>query len=299
MGKTAGHRPTTGFGRIVGFAVVLYEPDYRDLIARRKSFSRGDYDTYLADLYRRMSMAVRNGRQVLVGPFLTDQYESFADAIGASPDGVHALRAYNDFVARVGPHTQSWTGEPMNEVIGDLRAATDTSAAEARILPLLRQAAELHREPERASARALDAATAVFTPLLEQAGDGRHTLTCTVALPRERLSYSLPFVRTADLIAFPDDGPEELLWAVLAIAHLAGRSATLLLRGRRLAGHTRDLPTDRRTPEPVTLRAWRLTAGRAEPLTDAQVFALTCTSPSGDPVPPECGARYLSAYPLH
>ena len=49
----------------------------------------------------------------------------------------------------------------------------------------------------------------------------------------------------------------------------------------------------------LTVRAWRLAAGRAIPLTSAQAFALACTDPAtGDPVPPEPGARYEDAFPL-
>ena len=49
----------------------------------------------------------------------------------------------------------------------------------------------------------------------------------------------------------------------------------------------------------VTVRAWRLAAGRALPLTAAQAFALVCTDPiTGEPIPPEPGARYADAFPI-
>jgi hypothetical protein len=298
--RMTGYPPPEHAVQIRGFAVILHESEYLDLIARHTALDRGDYEAYLAGIHRRMASARRTGKQVLIGPFLTDQYESYAEAIGEPPASSETLRSYDDFVARIGPHTATWVGEPISRVIAQLRAATDTSADQAKLLPLLKQAADLHTDPQRAASRALDAATEVFAPLLKHTEPGHHTLTCIVQFPRERVSYELPVVRTSELVAFPDGGPEQLLWAALATAQLAERPATLILRSRRLTAHA---PANRaphpRNAEPLTVRAWRLAAGRAIPLTSAQAFALACTDPTtGDPVPPEPGARYEDAFPL-
>jgi hypothetical protein len=291
--------------RVRGFAVILHEAEYLDLVARHSGLDRGDYEAYLAGMHRRMAAAREAGRRVLIGPFLTDQYESYAEAIGEPPCSGQALRAYNDFVARIGPHTAVWAGESMNRVVARLRAATDTSADQAKLLPLLKQAADLHADPQRAASQALDSATEVFAPLLRRTEPGHHTLTCVVQFPRERISYVLPVVRTEELVAFPDGGPEQLLWAALATAHLAERPATLVLRSRDLtapappAAPERDPVPRPDRPEPVTIRAWRLDAGRALPLSAAQAFALACTDPAtGEPVPPEPAARYADAFPI-
>jgi hypothetical protein len=284
-----------------GFAVILHESEYLDLIDRHTALDRGDYGTYLAEIHRRMASARRTGKQVLIGPFLTDQYESYAEAIGEPPCSLEALRNYDDFVARIGPHTTWWSGEPISHVVAQLREATDTSADQAKLLPLLRQAADLHTDPQRAASEALDAATEIFAPLLKHTEPGHHTLTCVVLFPRERVSYELPVVRTSELVTFPDGGPEQLLWAALATAQLAERPATLILRSRNLTARASAPARSRRShrPESLTVRAWRLSSGRAIPLTAAQAFALACTDPAtGDPIPPEQSARYEDAFPI-
>lgn len=126
-----------------GFAVILHESDYLDLIARHTALSQGEYSAYLADLYCRMSAAHQAGKQILIGPFLADQYESYAEAIGEPAASARALRAYDDFVARAGPHTQVWTGEPISHVVTDLLKETDAHADRTRPLPRLKQVVDL------------------------------------------------------------------------------------------------------------------------------------------------------------
>jgi hypothetical protein len=336
--RTTGYPPPDHGVQARGFAVILHESEYLDLIARHPALDRGDYADYLAGVHRRMLSAQRTGRQVLIGPFLTDQYESYAEAICEPPCSTETLRSYDDFVARIGPYTTAWSGEPIGRVLARLREATDISADQARLLPLLKRAADLHLDPERAADRALDAATELFAPLIRGTEPGHHTLTCAVEFPGERVTYVLPVVRTKELVAFPDGGPEQLLWAALATAQLADRPATLVLRSRRLRTQERcspappnhtdsaDLratpspapspspspppapspslspsapPLPTRSPQPLTVRAWRLSAGHAVPLTAGQVFALACTDPdTGDLIPPEPGAEYIDAFPI-
>lgn len=298
--------------RIRGFAVILHESDYLDLIARHTALNQGDYSTYLADLYCRMVAARQADKHVLIGPFLTDQYESYAEAIGEPATSTRALRAYDGFVARVGPHTRAWTGEPISQVVTDLREATDTRADQVRLLPLLRQAADLHPDPRRAADEALTTAAQLVAPLLKRTEPGHHTLTCTMQLPHEQIiSYALPVVRTKDMVAFPDGAPEQLLCAALATAHLADYPSTLTLHSHPFASHARAIQEpaaqtqDPPTPpthhsKPATIRAWRLTAGRAVPLTASQASDLARTTPTNDnpTAPPKPSTQYADAFPI-
>jgi hypothetical protein len=310
MHKT-GNPPLDHGVRVRGFAVILHESDYLDLIARHRALNQGDYATYLADLYCRMSAARQADKQVLIGPFLTDQYESYCEAIGVPVASAQALRAYDDFVARVGPYTQPWAGEPISRVVADLREATDTQADQARLLPLLKEAADQHPDPQRAADEALTTAAQLFAPLLKHTEPGHHTLTCTLQLPHQHISYALPVVRASDIVAFPDGGPEQLLCATLATAQLADRPATLTLHSHPLTAHviaSQPAPAQdhgppdpqTRRPDPVTIRAWHLAAGRAIPLTASQAFDLAHThSPTGHrAILPEPGAQYIDAFPL-
>ncbi len=300
MSRTT-HPPTDHAVLVRGFAVILHASEYLDLITRHAALHLGDYGTYLADLYSRMRAARHTGKRVLVGPFLTDQYESYAEAIGEAAESRHALRAYDDFVARASPHTREWNGEPISHVVVSLRAATDTRADQAKIFSLLKQAADRYPDPQRVARDALIAATEIFTPLLKRAEPGHHTLTCTLRLACDHFTYALPVVRTPELIAFPDGSPEQVLCAALATAQLTGCPATLVLCSRRLAVHARSQEPDDSADhgDQLTIRVWRLSAGRAIPLTAPQAFDLAYTNPaSNHPIPPEPGAHYADAFPL-
>lgn len=294
--------PTDHAVLICGFAVILHASEYLDLITRHAALNHGDYGTYLVDLHDRMSAARRAGKQVLIGPFLTDQYESYAEAIGESAESTRTMRTYGNFAARVGLHTQVWAGEPISRVVVNLREATDTRADQAAILPLLKRAADLHPDPQHAAQEALGTAAEIVSPLLEGTEPGHHTLTCTLRLREDRVSYVLQIVRTTELIAFPDGGPEQLLCATIATAQLAGRPATLILRSRRLAAQPEDGREPNGSPDhpdPLTIRAWGLSAGCAIPLTAPQAFDVACTDPvSGHHIPPEPGAEYADAFAL-
>lgn len=298
-----------------GFAILVHQSDYLDLITRHPELHQGNYGTYLADIHDQMKAARQIGHQVLVGPFLPDQYESYAEAIGEPAGLRHTVRSYDDFVARLGPHTRLWEGEPMGRLVALLRASTDNRANQAKLLPLLKQAAELHSQPELALDRALDTAAAVVSPLLRRAEPGHHTLTCDVQMAEDLIDYVLPVVRTKELVAFPDDGSERLLWAAMAIAQLAARSATLVLRTRPLvqeqagraattgaataqaSARSPDRWTTGRRSAPLLVRMWRLDAGQAVALTAGQAFAIACIDPrDGQIVPPEPCAEYVDAF---
>lgn len=118
-----------------GFAVIVNECDFLDLILLHRALRRLDYRAYLADLWRRMAVARQLGRRVLIGPFLIDQHVSFADRIGAPPFGTLALRAFDDFVVQTSAHTREWRGEPMDRVISRLRAAEDLTGTSGRSPP--------------------------------------------------------------------------------------------------------------------------------------------------------------------
>ena len=294
-----------------GFAVILHESDYLDLIARHTALDQSDYSTYLADLYCRMVAARQANKQVLIGPFLTDQSESYAEAIGEPAASARALRAYDDFVARVGPHTQIWAGEPISQVVTHLREATDIRADQARLLPLLKHAADLHSDPQRAADEALTTSAQLVALLLKRTTQGHHTLTCAIQLPHEHVSYALEVVRTKDVVAFPDGGPEQLLCAALATAHLADHPATLTLHSHPLAPHSSAIQeattqpqeplTPPHRPDPATIRAWRLIAGSATPLTASQASDLARTTPTISrpaATQPEPSAQYADAFPV-
>lgn len=125
-----------------GFAVVLHEADFRELIFLCRALRGLDYLAYLAGLWRRMTLLRQEGLRVLAGPFLIDQHISYADRIGAPPFSPVALRAFDSFVTRTCPHTREWRGEPIDRFISNLRAAEGTTAP-SRAPPLPHVAASV------------------------------------------------------------------------------------------------------------------------------------------------------------
>src|SRR5947209_11514255 len=105
-----------------GFAVVLHEADFHELIFFCRSLQRLDYLAYLAIAWRRMTLVRQAGWQVLVSPFLIDQHISYADRIGVPPFSPLALRAFDSFITQTCPHAREWRGEPIERFISDLRA---------------------------------------------------------------------------------------------------------------------------------------------------------------------------------
>ncbi len=126
-----------------GFAVVLHEADFRELIFLCRAMQSLDYLAYLASLWRRMSLLRQEGLRVLVGPFLIDQHISYSDRVGAPPFSPVALRAFDCFVTQTCPHTREWRGEPIDRFISNLRAAEGTDAA-SRAPPLPHIAPSVH-----------------------------------------------------------------------------------------------------------------------------------------------------------
>lgn len=122
-----------------GFAVLLHETDFRELILFCQSMQRLDYRAYLALLWRRMTLIRQAGLRVLGSPFLIDQHISYADRIGTPPFSPLALRAFDSFVTRTCPEAREWRGEPIEHFISALRAAEGTIGL-GRAPPGLRQA---------------------------------------------------------------------------------------------------------------------------------------------------------------
>jgi hypothetical protein len=321
-GRVAGRRGWAKAARSTGIAVVADELEWRALAEQNPLFAAKDYPSYLFSVERRMRAAARAGRQVLVGPLLPDQFESRADEAGLARDSPRALREYELFVAELGPLTQPWLGEPMARVLERIRAHVRAETLQEKAMPTLAASAALHADADVAAQRAMSKASHLFLALIEDGGDGRHELRVTIQAPDGELDYTLPYARFAQVLSFPDDGGENMVVILLSIAILAGLPGTILLRSRSQASifPTRRKPKgwrpDSRKPGPdggrddaeaggegwenheSVLRGWLLTKDLPEPMSEGRLFALACTGPDGDPIPPEPGTRFRAGFPL-
>jgi hypothetical protein len=306
--------------RVTGIAVLADELEWQALADENPLFEFKDYEQYLVDIERRMRAAGRAGRQVMVGLLMPDQFETRADAAGIPRDSPKALKEYEKFVADLGPLTREWTGEPIAQVLERLRAHVRAETLQSRALLALTAAAALHEDPNKSAQRAMSQAAHAFLAASDGCGDGQHELRIKVTHPEGDLEYALSYSKCGKVLAFTDDGGEHMVLVLLAIASLAERNGSMTMRSRPQLTifPPRRRPKDKPpTPPPTTppnthahahptdpayseslLRGWRLGNALPRPMSEGQLFAFTCTTPSGDPTPPEPGTRFRAAFPL-
>ena len=306
--------------RVTGIAVLADELEWQALAEVNPLFEYKDYRSYLVNVERRMRAAARAGRQVLVGPLMPDQFETRADAAGLPRDSPRALKEYERFVAELGPLTRPWTGEPIVQVLEHLRAHVRAETLQTRAMPTLAAAATLHENPDAAAQAAMSQAAHVFMAVADGSGDGQHEVRIRVSHAEGDLEYTLPYSRCGKVLAFPDDGGEQMAIVLLAIASLAERPGSMVVRSRpQLAffpprRRPKDKPAaptsraeDANVPDAVApdspanesiLRGWRLGGAIPQPMSEGQLFAFSCTNPNGEPVPPERGTRFRAAFPV-
>ncbi|HET9172329.1 MAG TPA: hypothetical protein VFN97_23080 [Actinospica sp.] len=293
---------------VTGIAILADEEEWRALAEQNPLFEFADYQSYLVDIERRIRMATRAGRQVLVGPLMPDQFETRADAAGLPRESPRALKEYERFVAELGPLTRPWTGEPIAQVLHRLRAHVRAETLQSRAIPALSAAADLHENPDETAQRAMARAAHILMAIAEGGGDGQHELRMQVSHPDGDLEYTLPYSRCGKVIAFPDDGGEHMAVVLLAVASLAERPGSMTLRSRpqpaffpqrRRSTTLAESPRPDPDPQETILRGWRLGNVAPQPMSEGQLFAFVCTSRGGEPKAPEPGTRFRAAFPLN
>lgn len=314
--NVAGRRVRAKGARLAGVAVVVDELEWRALAQENPLFEFPDYPSYLAEVDRRLRAAARAGKQVMVGPLMPDLFEARADANGTARSSPRALKEYERFMADMGPMTVPWLGEPLTHVLEVLRAHVRAETLQTKAMPALAAAAALHPDPDDAAQRVMSQSAHAVMALLEDCGDGRHELRVAVRLESEELEYKLPYTKCGKLMAFPDDGGEQMVVVLLSIASLAERPGNVVLKSkpqatffpqrRRPKRSTRSGAEGRGGPDALEqlepdesiLRGWQLGGQSPQPLSEGQMFALACTGPDGGPMPPEPGTRFRAGYPL-
>ena len=314
MGKTTRIRK-----HVTGIAILADEGEWQALAEQNPLFEFASYQSYLVDTERRMRAATRAGRQVLIGPLIPDQFDARADAAGLPRDSPRALKEYERFVADLGPLTRPWTGEPIAQILERLRAHVRAETLQSRAMPALSAAADLHENPNEVAQRAMSQAAHDLMAVTNGAGDGQHELHIQVTHPEGDLEYTLPYSRCGKVIAFPEDGGEQMAVVLLAIASLAERPGTLTLRSRpelaffptrrkpKRGGRSTSASTDAAAADPSpapdsresVLRGWRLGNRTPQPMSEGQLFAVTCMSREGEPTTPEPGTRFRAAFSLN
>jgi hypothetical protein len=154
----------------------------------------------------------------------------------------------------------------------------------------LTEAAELHGKPEHVLQPVMARAAHLVMAVISGGGDGQHEIHFSLSHPDGDLEYTLPYSAASRIIAFPDDGGEQMLVMLLSIASLAEHPGIMTLRSRL---HTAGVG-----PGELTIRGWHLGGHSPQPMTDSELFAVTSTSRGGAPAVPEPGTRLRAAFHL-
>jgi hypothetical protein len=161
-------------------------------------------------------------------------------------------------------------------------------------------AARRREDPHLAVGDAREFAREVFVALILRAGDGRHRVNCSVPVEDGSLSApaDLPMSILVEIpaVALPRGGVDEEIRELVALSHVTGDPGVLILRTFDDDGEKAGQPEG---PDPYTVRGWRITGGRTEPMDAAGMFAFCCSeASSGEPLPISLETRYADALPL-
>ncbi|MGA5226459.1 hypothetical protein [Streptomyces koyangensis] len=169
------------------------------------------------------------------------------------------------------------------EIAESLREAQERAAEAERDIKTLH--GRLNALAERGSS--LDAqrrASHLLQALLDTGAPGVHQILCSASLAGHLQTAGL-LVDTRKGAPFPDDEASAGFTALLTCALEQTTPGGLIMRSR-VEGRPEE-------------RGWRLRAGRAWPLTAAEVFDAYCTDPvTGDLLSPEPGVEYRAGIPL-
>jgi hypothetical protein len=164
-------------------------------------------------------------------------------------------------------------------------------------------AARRRGDPQLAVGAAREFAREVFVALILRAGDGRHRVNCSVPVEDGSLNApaDLPMSILIEIpaVSLPRGGVDEEIRELVALSHVTGASAVLILRTFDSGGEQGGQGGQAEGSDTYTVRGWRITGGGCEPLDAAGMFAFCCSeASSGEPLPIHPGSRYADALPL-
>ncbi|MFE0063377.1 hypothetical protein [Streptomyces sp. NPDC059003] len=283
---------------------VIIDPDDYATLQTHHSFPHTtDHPAYLTHTETLLRTHTTHGQHTLALHFDATHYTDFCTSHSIDPDTPTSRARYTLELAAHGPHL-TYQGQDIDTLIHQLidRAAQHACGELAHLL--LDDAGSCKDCGQDRANAAIDRAGRLLDAVLDRAGTGSHTLTCTCTADGERLTIGLTAEQeTPDTPTRFDDTDAARLVAVLAAALAASNApctrcttpdpepaprSTGALLLRTTAPHARD-----------RLTGWRLLQGHLHPLTAAEVFDAHCTNPfTGDVIPPLPHTDFLPGYDL-
>lgn len=255
------------------------EHDFRAMRSYR-SFSFGDYATYLKAVEGLLQARASQGCHSLLALFDPQEYADFCSDTGLDPDSPSSRSRFTAGLATTGP-TIAYDGQPLSDLVPALvdeavRQAT-WEYASAR-LARIGACASCGEDIGRA---ALDRAARLLTRILDAVGPGHRHLVCSVSATPQTL-VSVLHADTGAGGTTQLDQPEVLEFTTVLALGLTGLPGGLVARTS--------------TPNnPDRVYGWRLRGDSLEPLTAGEVFNAYCTdAESGGLISPESNVDYCA-----
>ncbi|NEC16310.1 hypothetical protein G3I34_29380 [Streptomyces sp. SID8014] len=252
---------------------------------RYRTFPFDDHTTYLRQAEDLLCSRAAQGRTTSVVLFDPDEFARFCAQEGRDPDTADSRARYTAEAAALGPCLLH-EGEPLPELLQSLLAESLRQATWEYATDLLEDLGACPRCATPLAHHAQHQAGHLLRAVLDTTAPGHHQLVCSLTTAGRTLLAALHAdTRTAGE-AFIDHEESVDFTVLLACALALPAPAGLVMRSR-VEG------------QPEEVRGWRLRAGRAQPLTAAEVFDAYCTDAvTGEPVAPEPGVEYRAGTPL-
>lgn len=263
-------------------ALLATPDDFDTMREHYRSFRFTDYYDYLNDQQILLdSLMETSGAYVTL--FDPVAFVVFCAREGLEPDSPSSRSRYATGAA-VHEVRLPYEGDELGDVLDDLQEALEKRLDLEKAVRIIGLSSQDGMPPYAF----LDRARAAVGGLLHGLGAGTHHLVCSVTHETGPLMAIL-HVTCSDDGAPHVSGDEALAFTVHVAAGLrSGGAAGIVARTSATEADAHEV-----------VRGWTISESWLRPLTEAQVFAAYCTdADTGEPIPPEHGVEYASAYPV-
>ncbi|MEU4795397.1 hypothetical protein [Streptomyces sp. NPDC023327] len=267
---------------VAGTIGLLADEEDFAAMRRYRTFAFDDHDIYLQQVEALLKTLASQGRHTTLTLFDPEEYEEYCAQTGLDPDTPASRTRFTAELASGGP-TVPYDGQPLADLLPDLVDQAVRQATWEYATMVLARSGPCATCGEDIGRAAFARASELITRALHAAGPGIRHLVCSVPSDAETLLAALHVEVDEDGSARLDDTEALEFATVLAVGIATHRPAGMVLRC--IAEGTRD-----------RVQGWRMSGGRLQPLTAAEVFDAYCTDAiSGDLVAPESGVDYCAA----
>ncbi|ATL26139.1 hypothetical protein [Streptomyces formicae] len=267
---------------VAGTIGLLADEEDFAAMRRYRTFTFDDHESYLKQVEGLLRALAAQGGHTTVALFDPEEYAEYCAATGLEPDAPGSRTRFTAELASEGP-TLPYEGQPLTDLVPDLVDEAVRQATWEYATVVLARAGTCATCGEDTGRAAFIRASELIARALASSGPGTRHLVCSVPTDTETLLAALHVDGDTDGETHLDETEALEFTTVLAVGIATRRPAGMVLR--TITEGTRD-----------RVHGWRMSGGRLQPLTAAEVFDAYCTDAvSGELVSPESGVDYCAA----